>query len=128
MKNIDRLAQYMTKNGSDSFLIHTIYGTKLWIIAQKIEDDKWTLSLADPMGNITHNLGFVDDAGHYELWQRLTIREVEKRMSFQDKAKELRNIVKNFKKEKTLLKKLIKTTHEFRSNRSSKNSNRSSKK
>lgn len=130
MKNIDRLTQIMTKNGSKSYMVHTLYGTRNWIVAEKIEEDEWLLSLLDPMGNITYNLGKVNDKQHYQLWIQLTIREVDKKLSQAQQAKELkRTIAKFLKVEKSNYKKLTKIkTNELRSNRSSKTTNRMCKK
>lgn len=128
MKNVDRLAKYMAANGQNTIMIHTIYGTGSWIIAQKIEEDKWVLSLANPMGNVTHNLGEVSDAQHYKLWIQLTIREVDKKLSQVQRAKELRTEIKNFLKREKTYKKLLKINEPERTNRIKSNSNRNSSK
>ena len=122
MKNVDRLAKYMAAHGQNSIMIHTIYGTGSWIIAQKIEEDKWVLSLANPMGNVTHNLGEVSDAQHYKLWIQLTIREVDKKLSQVQRAKELRTEIKNFLRREKTYNKLIKINDTKRINRTKSNS------
>jgi len=96
MKNIDRLTQYITKNGINGTMIHTIPNTNNWIVAQKIEEDKWTLILMNPMGNVSYNLGMVTNAEHLELWKQITRMEIENKASQIMTAKNLREEIKNF--------------------------------
>lgn len=96
MKNIDRLTQHIVKNGSKNMLIHTIYGTSNWIICTKIEKNKWLIALANPMGNITHNLGIVNNQQHLLLWEQLTRREINKKATQIILAKQLRTEIKMF--------------------------------
>lgn len=96
MKNVERLARHITKNGSESILVHTIPGTSNWIICQKIETNKWTLSLCNPMGNVTYNLGTVTDAQHLELWSQLFTKEIEKKASQLLMAKSLKETIRHF--------------------------------
>lgn len=96
MKNVDRLAKYITQNGSNGILIHTIPGTQNWIIAQKINEDSWMLTLGDPMGNVTYNVGTVTDKQHTALWRHLVQIEIESRKSQVLLAKELREIIHRF--------------------------------
>lgn len=102
MKNIDRLSKFVTKNGANSLMIHTVAGTKNWIVAQKIELDKWLVILCNPMGNITYNLGTVNDAQHLQLWNELTTLEIENKINQIETAKELKrkinNLLKNYEK------------------------------
>lgn len=99
MKNIDRLARYVTKNGTDGLLIHTIAGTKNWIVAEKIELNKWVLTLLNPMGNITYNLGMVSNGEHIKLWEEITKWEIEYKTSQTQLAKDLRKKIYNFLKQ-----------------------------
>lgn len=124
MKNIDRLAKYITKYGSETLMVHTIKGTGQWLIAQKIEDDKWLISIEDPMGNATFNLGTVTDAQHYRLWMQLTIREVNSKLSQMKIIQELRKVVNNFLKVENYKKITDIKTNELRTHRSSKITNR----
>lgn len=98
MKNIDRLVNHITKHGAEGLIVHTIYGTSNWIIGQKIEKDKWLLSLENPMGNVTYNLGTVTNDQHSALWTELIRTEIEKKASQIRIANELRNKINNFKK------------------------------
>ncbi len=82
MKNIEKLANYITKNGSEDMLIHTLHGTSNWVICQKIEEDKWMLTLADPMGNVTYNLGTVSDKDHIALWVEITRMGIENKVAY----------------------------------------------
>ena len=99
MKNVDRLAQHITKHGAENILVHTVPGTSNWLICQKIDDDKWLITLGQPMGNVTYNLGHVSDAQHVELWSRLIKQELETKTSQIALAKDLKERIYNFKKE-----------------------------
>lgn len=96
MKNIERLARFVTKYGAKGTLIHTIAGTTNWVIAQKMENDKWMLTMANPMGNVTYNLGVVSDKQHLELWVELTRLEIERKTNQIILAKQLKGVVNNF--------------------------------
>lgn len=98
MKNIERLAAHVTKNGSDGIMIHTIPGTSNWIICEKIEKDKWTLSMCDPMGNVTYNLGTATNAEHVALWMEITTMSIENKATKILQARQLTDKINNFKK------------------------------
>lgn len=113
MKNIQRLANHIAKYGEKGLIVHTIYGTPNWIIGQKIEKNKWSLSLENPMGNTTYNLGIVSEKQHAALWTELIQTEIEKKASNIRTANELRNkvnyFIKNYEKNyKNFLKEKIK--------------------
>lgn len=76
MKNIDKLAKYIKDFGKNGVMVHTIYGTGQWIVAQRIEKDKWTLMLMKPLEDVTYNLGTVTHKQHLDLWEELVEREV----------------------------------------------------
>lgn len=117
MKNIDRLAKYITKNGPDGILIHTIPKTNNWIICQKIEFDKWLLTLCNPMGNVTFNLGMVNNTQHLQLWAEITQMEIEIKTSQMLLAKELKNKINNFlKRYEQTFKKFINITNSKKKN------------
>lgn len=99
MRNIERLSRYITKNGSASILIHTVPKTSNWIVCQKIEIDKWLLTLMNPMGNVTFNLGTVTNAQHLQLWAEITQMEIEVKTSQILAARELKNKIQNFLKQ-----------------------------
>ena len=82
MKNVEKLANYITKNGSEDMLIHTLSGSGNWVIAQKIENDTWILTLADPMGDVTYNLGTVSDKDHIALWIEITRMGIENKAAY----------------------------------------------
>jgi len=98
MKNIDRLAKYVTKNGPNGILIHTVPKTSNWIVCQKIEIDKWILTLCDPMKNVTFNLGTVNDQQHLQLWAEIITMEIEQKTSQILAARELKNKINQFLK------------------------------
>ena len=98
MKNIDRIAKFVTKNGSNGLMVHTISGTKNWIIAQKIDINKWLISLLNPMGNVTFNLGTVNDEQHLQLWLELTKQEIENKTNQIAITKELKKKIQYFLK------------------------------
>lgn len=109
MKNVERLARYMTKHGSEGMLIHTIPGTGNWVICQKVEADKWLLSLGSPMGNVTYNLGSVTNKEHVNLWREIAMMEIESKTSQMKMAKELKGRIYQFtKKYEKSYKKFIK--------------------
>ena len=96
MKNIDRLTQHITKYGIEGNMIHSIPNTNNWIVAQKIEINKWALILMNPMGNVSYNLGTVTDEEHVKLWNLITRMEIENKASQIMMAKNLREEIKNF--------------------------------
>lgn len=98
MKNIDRIAQHIAKTGARNMLIHSICGTEHWIVCEKIEADKWLLSLLDPMGNSVYHLGSVTSKQHLDLWEQLVRREINIKASAIARAKELKQVIKNFLK------------------------------
>jgi hypothetical protein len=98
MKNIDRISRLIAQNGASNLLIHTISGTKLWILCEKIETDKWIMALLDPMGNSVYNLGAVNNKQHLDLWMELVRREINIRISAIKRAQELRQVIRNFLK------------------------------
>ncbi|HAB53091.1 MAG TPA: hypothetical protein DCE80_13145 [Ignavibacteriales bacterium] len=79
MRNIDRLVNHITKYGEEGLMVHTIYGTSNWILCQKIEKDKWSLYLENPMGNTSYDLGTFTDDQHAALWTELIRDEIEKK-------------------------------------------------
>ena len=89
--NIDRLARHITKNGPNGILIHTVPKTNNWIICQKIAINKWLMTLCNPGGNVTYNLGTVNDAQHLQLWAEITKMEIEEKTKQILLAKELKN-------------------------------------
>lgn len=99
MKNIDRIAQFITKTGGENMLIHSIAGTKVWIVCCKIETDKWSLTLMEPEKNVSFNLGTVNNKQHLNLWWELVNREIEMKIksipTFR-RAQEFRELIKNF--------------------------------
>ena len=98
MRNIDRLSKIVTKEGADGIMIHTLAGTRNWIVAQKIEINKWLITLLNPMGNVTYNLGTVNESEHLLLWQELTKAEIENKLTQITIAKELKKKIQYFLK------------------------------
>ena len=98
MRNIERLARCIIKNGSKNILVHTIHGTKNWLIAEKFEPDKWLLTMCNPMGVVTFNLGVVSDREHLGLWAELVKMEIEQKASQMLQARELKNKINQFLK------------------------------
>jgi len=98
MKNIDRLARFVTKYGANSIIIHTIPKTNNWIVAQKLEPDKWLLTLCNPMGNVTYNLGTASEKNYIEIWTELVRLQVEEKIAQIERAKQMKNIINNFLK------------------------------
>ncbi len=93
MKNIDKLAKYIKENGKNGILVHSIYGTNQWIVAQRMEKDQWTLMLMKPMESVTYNLGTLSHKQHLDLWEELMEREVKERVTILQRSKELNKIV-----------------------------------
>jgi hypothetical protein len=89
MNNIERLAKHITKYGKESILIHTIPGTPNWIVCQYIGNDNWSLTLIQPLGNVTYNLGIVSNEQHLQLWKELVITEIKNKIKEIQLAKRL---------------------------------------
>ena len=61
-----------------------------------MEVDKWLVTLCNPMGYVTYNLGTVTDAEHLNLWDQLTAIELENKTSQLLLANELKKTVHRF--------------------------------
>ena len=99
MINLDRILKALKQNGVQNVLIHTISGTTNWLIAQKIEPNKWLITLCDPMKNVTYNIGNVNNEEHLRLWYELTHREIllhVKNMPCEKIAQEFKKTLKMF--------------------------------
>ena len=68
MRNIEKIARLITVHGASNMLIHSIPKSQEWIVCQKIEQNKWVLTLCNPMGTTTYNLGTVSNEEHLNLW------------------------------------------------------------
>ena len=90
MKNIDRIAKIVTKSGAKNMLIHTVPGTPNWIVAEKIEEDKWILTLENPLKNSRYGLGVFSHNQHLGLWKELFLLEIDNNISQIELAKELK--------------------------------------
>ncbi len=99
MKNVERIARHITKNGAENILVHTIPGTNQWITCYKVENDRWMLTLCNPMGNVTYNLGTVTNNQHIQLWTQLITMEIEKNTSPIIMANKLRETIHRFTKD-----------------------------
>ena len=71
MKNIERLTSYISKHGAKNLMIHTIFGTSNWVIAQRMEDGKWGLTIGSPLSTYAHQLGTVTDDEIATLWLQI---------------------------------------------------------
>lgn len=99
MKNINRLATYICKNGNKNTLIHTIPKTNNWIICQKIEIDKWILTLNNPTSNITYNLGSTSEKLYLQIWSQITKEQTKTKISQLNLSKELKKKIKKLNKD-----------------------------
>lgn len=108
MKNIERITKYITKHGAKSIIIHSIPEKSIWITAQKIEKDQWALTMCNPMGNVTYNLGIISDKNHLALWKEITQMKIEKGATEQIQAEKLRNNIQHFLKRNQRYKNFIK--------------------
>lgn len=97
MKNIEKLTQHITQHGTKGILIHTIPKTNNWLICKKIAENLWSLSLENPMGYTTYNLGTVTDEQHTALWIEL-IKYKAKEIQKNKLANELKETINNFLK------------------------------
>ena len=93
MKNIERLTRCLAKEGGKNILIHSVHGTKNWIVCEKVESDKWILTMMDPMGDSVYDLGTVNNQDHVELWKELVRVEMEERSSKIMSANELKDTI-----------------------------------
>lgn len=71
MKNIERLTNHISKHGAKNLMIHTIFGTSNWVIAQRMEADKWELTIGSPLGTDTYQLGTVTNDEIATLWLQI---------------------------------------------------------
>ena len=95
MKNVDKLAQFIAKNGADGILLHTIPGTNYWVICEKVDADKWNLTMGNPMGEVLHSLGTVTNEQHIAIWMELVKIEIEAKAKELESAKEDRRKIIN---------------------------------
>lgn len=79
MRNIEKLANYVAKNGAQDIIVHIIPSNGHWIIAQKIGENTWSLNLGDPMGFTMYNLGSITNDQHLQLWMEIIKMEIEKK-------------------------------------------------
>jgi outer membrane protein assembly factor BamA len=118
MRNIEKLAKYITKNGSEGIIIHSIPTTKHWLICQKTEKDKWNISMESPMGNTSYNLGTISTEEHLHLWKELIKTEIERKKNRILMAKELKERINNLRKKYVeIYKKFIKVEEKQSQNR-----------
>ena len=99
MKNVERLAKIIAKDGGENILIHSIPGTRVWLVCQAIEPDKWLLTIMEPDKNVSFNIGTVSTREHLVLWEQLIHRQLDikaRNKSTAKKAKEFREIVHKF--------------------------------
>ena len=96
MKNVDRLAKLITKNKPENILIHSIPQTQNWIIAQKTNTSEWSMTLCNPIKNVTYNLGIISHGEHINLWQELIKLEINNKINNIKLAQNLRQTMKNF--------------------------------
>ena len=57
------------------------------------------MTLCNPGGNVTYNLGTVNDAQHLQLWAEITKMEIENKTSQILLRQELKDKINNFKKQ-----------------------------
>lgn len=98
MKNIDKIARLITKHGAGNLLIHSLPGTKYWMLCEKISCTQWLVSFCDPMGYSVYNLGIISNKQHVDLWMELVRREINIKAAAITVAKELRQCIRNFLK------------------------------
>lgn len=103
MRNIDKIARSIAKNGAKNLLIYTVPGTRCWLLCEKIEADKWIMSLCNPMGYSIYNLGTVNTKQHLDLWTQLIHREIDIKADMIARARELRHYIRNFLKSSNTL-------------------------
>lgn len=96
MKNIEILNEHIKKYGANSVLIHTIPNSETWLISEKIEDNKWLLTLMNPLGTIQYRLGQCTDKQICYVWEKLIRMEVENYLSQNQLAKQIRSKIKQF--------------------------------
>ncbi len=99
MKNVERLNEYIKKEGPDSILIHSIPNSQNWLVCQKTAENLWTLILMNPMNTTLFYLGECNDAQHIEIWTRLTKIEIGNKISQIVLAERLKTKVKLFIKQ-----------------------------
>lgn len=71
MNNLERLTSHISKHGAKNLMVHTVFGTSNWVIAQKIVDDKWEITIGSPLSVDTYQLGTVTDEEIGTLWLQI---------------------------------------------------------
>jgi hypothetical protein len=98
MKNLEKLARIIIKNKAKNILIHTIPRTPLWLVCQKIEINKWHLTLLNPDHSTIYRLGTVNSKTHIDLWTNLIKLEIEHKATQEKRAKIYKIFIKNYAK------------------------------
>lgn len=81
MTNAEKLAAYVTKNGPESLLVHTVPGTRFWLVCQKRDQENWRIVLMDP-SKTTHRLvsDRISEVRYLSLWKELVTLELGNRI------------------------------------------------
>ena len=96
MSNIERIAKMIVESEGKNILIHSIPKTQNWIVAQKIDENRWLITLCSPLKNVTFNLGVVSDQQHLKLWNELTNIEIENKANSIKQRNQFKSTIKNF--------------------------------
>jgi len=80
MKNIEKIARIILDKKPKNLLIHTIPNTPHWMLCERIEQDKWLLTICNPERNVIHELGIVNTENHLKIWEGLIKMELETKM------------------------------------------------
>lgn len=104
MTNIEKVAAYITKHGSESLLIHTVPSTPLWLVCQKLtKQNGWKIIVCNPF-QTKHRLvsDNVSDTEHLELWLDLIKLKVSSKITeaTKDLKKQAQSFRKNYKNQK----------------------------
>lgn len=79
MRNIEQLAKDLAKNGAENIIVHTVPGSSNWIICSKVGEDRWIVTIGNPMGSVKYDIGVINNKEHLKLWIELIKAEIKKK-------------------------------------------------
>lgn len=113
MKNAERIALKIIKEKARNILIHTLPNNPYWLISEKLDKNKWKLSLAHPERTKIHTLGYINNQKHSDLWRLLITIHIEERIGIIELAEKLKATVENFLQANTTYELFIKRHPEY---------------
>ena len=82
MINVDRIAQAIAINGANGIIIHTIPNSQNWLVCIKRAENKWEVTMCNPMGKTWLELKTITDKQHGDLLKELIKAEIKEKVAF----------------------------------------------